>query len=316
MPLDPESASVLRAMTETFPAYDTMAPAELRAVLKERPALGEPERVGRIDDRSIPGPDGPIDVRIYWPAGDAPASGWPLVVFFHGGGWVICDLDSHDPSCRNITNAVETVVVSVDYRLAPEHPFPAGIEDCYAALVWAAGAAGELSADPSRILVAGDSAGGNLAAVVALMAKDRGGPPLIGQFLVYPVIAADFDSPSYRANGEDYFLTEKMMRWFWEQYVPGLRDAGHRYVSPITADVLSGLPPAVVVTGELDPLQIEGEAYAKALAAAGLPTWSRCYEGGFHGFFSLFIAPAKRAREESFAALRSRVAGAGLPSST
>jgi acetyl esterase len=292
-----------------------MAAADLRAALRQRPALGEVEPVGRLENRTIRGPNGPIDIRVYWPHGDPPAGGWPLVVFFHGGGWVICDLDSHDPSCRTITNAVDAVVVSVDYRLAPEHPFPAGPEDCFAGLTWAAGSTAELGADPARIVVAGDSAGGNLAAVVALMAKDRGGPALAGQFLVYPVIAADFDSPSYRDNGEGYFLTEKMMRWFWDQYVPGLADAGHRYVSPITADDLSGLPPAIVVTGELDPLRSEGEAYAAALAKAGVPTWSRCYEGGFHGFFSLFITAAKRAREESLSALGSLLAGEGLPQS-
>src|SRR5438876_10358705 len=163
MALDPESAAILQAMTDAFPAYDTLSPTDLRAALRERPALGEPETVGRVENRSIPGPDGPIDVRIYWPAGGAPSGGWPLVVFFHGGGWVICDLDSHDPACRTITNAIDAVVVSVDYRLAPEHPFPAATEDCHAALAWAAASAHDLSADPDSVVVAGDSAGGNLA---------------------------------------------------------------------------------------------------------------------------------------------------------
>jgi acetyl esterase len=197
------------------------------------------------------------------------------------------------------------VVLSVDYRLAPEHRFPAAAEDAYAATAWAFAHAAELGAVPSRLAVAGDSAGGNLAAVVPLMARDRGGPPLRSQVLVYPAVDCAQNTPSCRDNGEGYFLTAAHMRWYWEQYL-GAADGAHPYASPLRATDLRGLPPAYVVTAEFDPLRDEGEAYAQRLRDAGVPVIVRRYDGMFHGFFSLadLLPAAREANVAVFAALR------------
>jgi acetyl esterase len=223
-------------------------------------------------------------VRIYTP--DAP-SPRPVVAFFHGGGFVICSVETHDGLARRLVNALGAVVVSVEYRLAPEARCPAAAEDCYAATQWVHEHAAELGADPARLMVAGDSAGGNLAAVVSLMAREQGGPPITSQVLVYPVIDAACDAPSYAENGEGYFLEATGMRWFWDHYLGPDGDGEHQNASPIRARDLSGLPPAVVITAEFDPLRDEGEAYAKALQAAGVPVVARRYDGMIHGFVSM-----------------------------
>jgi len=308
VPLDPAAKALMDAMDQAFPQVETMTGAEARAHVKRMVAslATDPEAVARVENRSVPGPDGPVPVRIYWPQ-TAPPAPLPALVYFHGGGWVICDLDTHDPTCRAITNNVGCVVVSVDYRLAPEHKFPAAAEDAYTATLWAAGNATDLGVDATRIAVGGDSAGGNLTAAVALMARDRHAPELVFQLMVYPVTdIVAMDTPSHRDNGEGYFLTTAAMEWYRRQYLTDLSEASHPYASPLHADDLSGLPPALVITAELDPLRDEGEAYASRLLASGVPAVASRYDGVFHGFFSLgtLLDAAKQANEEAYAALR------------
>ncbi|MFB6123685.1 MAG: alpha/beta hydrolase [Haloferacaceae archaeon] len=218
-------------------------------------------------DLSIPGPDGELRVRTYTPAGDGP---FPVFVYLHGGGWVRSGLDTHDAVCRTFADRVGCAVVAVDYRRAPEHPFPAAAVDCYAATEWVAEFATVFGGDPGRVAVGGDSAGGNLAAVVAQMARDRDGPTLARQVLVYPVVDHAFDTPSYAENADAPILTRRSMEWYWEQYLEHDFDGMHPYASPIRATDLSNLPPATVITAGYDPLRDEGEAYAEALADAGV----------------------------------------------
>jgi len=308
VPLDPAAKALMDAMDQAFPQVETMTGAEARAHVRRMVAslATDPEPVARVENRSVPGPDGPVPVRIYWPQ-TAPPAPLPALVYFHGGGWVICDLDTHDPTCRAITNNVGCVVMSVDYWLAPEHKFPAAAEDAYTATLWAAGNATDLGVDATRIAVGGDSSGGNLTAAVALMARDRHAPELVFQLMVYPVTdIVAMDTPSHRDNGEGYFLTTAAMEWYRRQYLTDLSEASHPYASPLHADDLSGLPPALVITAELDPLRDEGEAYASRLRASGVPAVASRYDGVFHGFFSLgtLLDAAKQANEEAYAALR------------
>jgi acetyl esterase len=227
-------------------------------------------------------------------------------VWFHGGGWVVGDLETADPTARHLTAGATCVVISVDYRLAPETKFPGAADDCYAATVWAAQQAPRLNGDPSKIAVGGDSAGGNLAAAVALMARERGGLSLAFQLLVYPVTARDFDMPSYRQNAEGYGLTLDAMRWYWDHYLQHPDDASNPYAAPLVAENLKGLPPALVITAECDPLRDEGEAFAKRLQAAGVPTTYSRYNGMIHGFFGMaaVLDKGKQAVAEACAALQ------------
>lgn len=270
-------------LSTTFPDVggDCVDPVEARRILAERPEIPLPPiELASVEDRTVPGPAGDVPVRIYTPEGvtDEPT----VIVFSHGGGWALCGLDTHDRTTRRLAKELDAVVVSVDYRLAPEARCPAAAEDAYAATVWA-----EVHYRPRKLVVAGDSAGGNLAAVVALMARDQDGPAIDHQLLVYPVTDHAMDSPSYTENATGYFLTRAHMAWYWDQYLGPEGDGTHPYASPIRADDLSGLPPATVLTAELDPLRDEGEAYAAALAAAGTPTEVLRAEGLFHGFFGL-----------------------------
>jgi len=219
-----------------------------------------------------------------------------VLVYLHGGGWVLCSIETHDPTCRELANGAGCVVVSVGYRLAPEHRFPAPAEDCYAALEWVARNTASLGGDPARIALGGDSAGGNLTAAVTLMARDRGGPRLVHQLLVYPVLDHAFDTDSYRENADGLLLTRDMMRSFWASYLAREEDGRHPYASPLRASDLAGLPPAHVITAEYDPLRDEGEAYARRLAAAGVPCVQRRYDGMIHGFFG-FTQMVDRARD-------------------
>ncbi len=277
--------------------------AEMRRTLDETARLGPRPEVAAVADLEIPGPAGPIPARAYRPS---ERRDLPVLVYLHGGGWTICSLETHDVTCRQLANAAECLVVSVDYRLAPENPFPAAPEDCYAALAWTAEHAPALGGDPRRIAVGGDSAGGNLSAVVSLMARDRSGPQLCHQLLVYPVTDHSFDTDSYRENADGLLLSREMMQGFWGHYLARADDGRHPYASPLRAADLSGLPPAHVITAEYDPLRDEGEAYARRLAEAGVPVVQRRYDGMIHGFFGFtdFIDLAREAVDEVSRELR------------
>ena len=246
--------------------------------------------VSEVEDRTVPGYDGgpEVPVRIYRPKGEGP---FPTVVFYHGGGFVIGDLESHDITCRYLANETDSVVVAVDYRLAPEHPFPAAVEDCYAATTWAASAE-ELDGD-GNLAVMGDSAGGNLAAAVSLMARDLDGPDIDRQVLVYPATSRSDDWPSMTQFGEGYFLQAEDMDWFHDSYVPNEVHEANPYANPLEAADLSGLPPATVITAGFDPLRDQGAAYAEALAEAGVGVEYRNYEEMIHGFFTMLEGMAE-----------------------
>jgi acetyl esterase len=296
--LDPHIAALLEELDAGFPPVHTMTGAQARAVIRSRfvPAA-KPEPVAEVRDQVIPGPGGDIPIRIYRPDGDTDTL--PTLVYGHGGGFVFCDLDSHDGLCRYIANHVPAVVVSVAYRLAPEHRWPAAADDFYAATQWATNNASSLGGASDRIVVGGDSAGGNLAAVTALMARDRGGPPLAAQLLLYPVLAADFGTESYRLFGRGYYNPKPAMQWYWDQYVPVESDRAHPYATPGNAD-LDGLPSAVVVIAGHDPLRDEALDYVAALAAAGVPVARAQFDGAIHGFMSMpMLDIAQEARKQA-----------------
>ena len=296
MPVDPKLQAILDAGKALGrKPVELQTPAEARAERAEMVAqfVPMPEYAGvRVEDRAIVVADGgrEIGVRVYRPA--AEDSELPVVVFFHGGGFVVCTLETHDPYCRALSAEAGVVVVSVDYRLAPEHKFPAGVEDCLAATEWVLAHAGELGADGSRVFVAGDSAGGTLAAVVALLLRDKGVSGgvsglsgLAGQILLYPV-TAHYDPPtaSYLEMTEGYGLTRKGMMWFWDHYLNRRDEAFDYRAAPLLASSLRGLPRAFVVTAEYDVLRDEGQAYAKRLEEAGVDVTQVFAEGMNHGF--------------------------------
>jgi len=261
-------------------------------------------RLASVSNRTIPGPDGEIPVRIYTPRGEGP---FALLIFFHGGGFVVGSLDGCDSFCRTLCHTSGCLVISVGYRLAPEHKFPAATDDCLAATRWAVEHAVELHADPQRCVVAGDSAGGNLAAVTALRLREQGGPCLSGQLLIYPV--TDYylpPTPSYLTNGRGYWLTRELMIWFWDHYLNDAAEADHPFAAPLRASDLSRLPPALVITAEYDPLRDEGERYAQRLQQAGVPTRLSRYDGMIHGFLMLdgLFAESLRALDEMTAWLK------------
>ena len=307
MPLDPQAKALLDLMP-AMPDFTTLDLALVRAGMAAGVLnTGEPEAVAKVENRTIPGPAGQIPVRVYTPSGEGPHPG---LVFFHGGGFVLCNLDTHDGICRSLTNAAGCVVVSVDYRLAPEHPYPAAPEDCYAATQWVAKNGSELGIDVSRLAIGGDSAGGNLTAVTALLARDRGGPALRFQLMIYPVTDCGFETASYRENGDGYFLTTGMMRWFWDKYLADPKRAGEGYASPLRAANLANLPPGLCITAGYDPLRDEGEAYAERLRKAGVVVKTTRYPGMFHGFFGMTaqLDAARAAVAEAGAALRAALA--------
>jgi acetyl esterase len=259
--------------------------------------------VGEVEELTVPGGEGERPARLYRPERDA-AQPLPVLVFFHGGGFVIGDLDTHDNQARRLCRDLQALVISVDYRLAPEHPFPAPLDDCFAATRWIAEHATELGGDPRRIAIGGDSAGGNLATAVALRCRDEDGPALAAQLLIYPVTDLSTpDRPSRVENAEGYLLTDEDMTWFESSYVPD-GQATDPLASPLLAD-LEGLPPAVVVTAEYDPLRDEGDAYAEALRAAGVPVTHERFDGLIHGFFGMgpLSAACEQAATETCRAL-------------
>ena len=290
MPVVTELQLLLDQLAQAPVDIATVSPDEMRALYDAMSAMaGEPAEVGSVEDRTVPGPAGDVAVRVYRPDVDGSA---PVLVFLHGGGWVIGNVDSHDVTCRALCRDAETVVVSVDYRLAPEHPHPAAVDDAWAALTWVATHSDEIGGDADRIAVGGDSAGGNLAALLALRARDEGGPALVHQLLIYPVTDLSSEHPSWVENGEGYFLTADTMRWFISHYLGAGREHGDPTdprISPLLAPDLSGLPPAQVLTAEFDPLRDEGDAYAARLAEAGVPVDHVSHPGLVHGFIGMGV---------------------------
>ncbi|HMC68154.1 MAG TPA: alpha/beta hydrolase [Mycobacteriales bacterium] len=297
MPVDPQIAAILELMASAgAPSLASGSPEQARAAFRFTTVdMRDPANladVASIDNQQIPGPAGSIPVRIYRPAAEGPV---PTIVFFHGGGFVIGDLDTHDDHGRLLCRDVNAVVVSVDYRLAPEHKFPAGFEDCFAATQWAADSISSLGGDAARLAVAGDSAGGNLAAAVALAARERG-PSIAAQLLIYPgVDFTDDDTHASRIeNAEGYFLTADDMVWFREHYIADEHVTDPR-ASVLHAADLSGVAPAVIGVGEYDPLRDEGEAYAKKLSDAGVEVTLHRFDGMVHGFYGMGVLSAKAA---------------------
>src|SRR5215831_13881133 len=308
MPLDPQAKQVMEQLAALgFPPPHTVSPEQARMNAKARPRAAGPE-VARVENRRIPGPGSDIPVRIYTPAGAGP---FPILAWFHGGGWVVGDLESADPTARHLSVGAGCVVVSVDYRLAPETKFPGAADDSYAVTQWAATHAALINGDAERIAVGGDSAGGNLAAAVSLMARDRGGPGLVFQLLVYPVTQRDYTTSSYQSYADGYLLSRDSMQWYWDHYLHTPADAHNPYAAPLVAQDLGGLPPALVITAECDPLCDEGAAYARRLQAAGVPATYSCYTGMIHGFFGMpavldkgnqAVAEASAALQQAFTA--------------
>lgn len=293
----PEVRALIDAAAAQFPPLGTTMTdiAEVRAFFAARPRPAVPPLpVARVTDRDGDG----VPVRVYEGGTRADA---PVVVFCHGGGFVLCDLDSHDAFCRSIASATGATVVAADYRRAPEHPFPAAPEDAYTALRWAA-----RTHRGRRLAVAGDSAGAHLATVLTLLARDRGGPRIAFQALYYPMLDPARSRPSHRENAQGHFLTADHLRWYWDAYLPEPADRSHPYASPLAHADLSGLPPAHVVTAGLDPLRDDGIAYAEALAAAGVGVEHHHHPGMFHGFLSMAgaLPEGAAARDSAFAVLR------------
>ena len=284
------------------------SPKEARQLFREtRPAsTPTPPEIGAVKNLVAEGPGGPIPLRVYRPAGVAASAALPGLVYFHGGGWVIGDLDTHDALCRQLTAEAGITVVNVDYRLAPEHKFPAAADDAWAATRWTVAHASELGVDAGRLAVGGDSAGGNLAAVVALQARDAGAPAIKLQVLVYPVTDVSAETRSYHDFAEGYMLTRESMRWFTAHYLAAGGQATDWRVSPLRASSHTGLPPALVVTAGFDPLRDEGAAYAAKLQQAGVLVDYVCYGGMIHGFAGMgkLIETGNRAVSHVAATLR------------
>src|SRR6185437_4124580 len=304
MPLDPQAESWrARRLAENIPPLYTQTLADARAAdLAEILAgAGESEPVGEVVDQEMPGPDGLLPIRIYRPAGGGVR---PVLVYFFGGGWTLGQIDTCDGICRRLTNLVGCTVIAAGYRLAPEHKFPAAVQDCLAAVHWVSSHASELTVDPDRIAVGGDSAGGNLAAVVALQA----GELLCAQLLVYPNTLYGSDTPSMRDNDDPVLFNRRSVQWYWQHYLASPEDGRDPRASPLLAADHSGLPPALVITAEYDPLRDEGELYAEQLRAAGVPVELPRYDGMMHGFFTMsgVLDGGRQAVEQAAGFLRAR----------
>ncbi len=289
--LDPDAAAVLKAFREAGrPPYETLSAPEAREwYLKARfVANPEPPELASVEPLSATGPAGAIPMRLYKPLTLRQTDGLaPCLVFFHGGGWVIGDLDSHDVVCRTLAHEGQLVVISVDYRLAPEHKFPAAVDDAIAATDWIAANAATLGIDTSRLMVGGDSAGGNLAAIVCIHARDAGRPKIAGQVLIYPATDFRMTHPSHSEPETDCLLTHSVIRWFRDHYLTGAADVDSWRASPARMRNMAGLPPAYVLTAGADPLRDEGDEYAKRLGDAGVNVVYRTFPGQFHGFITM-----------------------------
>lgn len=316
--IDSDMQAVLDQLTEFKPPrIETLDFANARAVPTFKNAVEEmtsksattramnvampvmPEPVEKVEHLRIPTRDGEALARVYYPSDD---ENLPVIVYFHGGGWVIANLDVYEPSCRALCNAAEAIVVSVNYRQSPEAKFPAAINDAYDATQWVIQNASQFGGDSNRVAIAGESAGGNMATVTCLQAKDQGGLMPVAQLLVYPVTDTSMSQPSYAENEDTTPLHSSMMPWFMKYYLENDSDKTNKYVAPLMADNLSGLPPAIVITAEHDPLRDEGEQYAKKLADAGVSVKFQRYDGVVHEFFGLAGAVSKAADAVKFAA--------------
>ncbi len=314
MPLDPQAEMLLGLVKQAnLPEFWQLTPRQAREQFALRALkLVAKADIHRTEDRRIPGPDRDIANRIYWPREAKPAELFPVLLWFHGGGFVIGDLDTHDSACRLLANQADCMVVAVDYRLAPEFKFPAAVDDSHAAVRWVALHAKEIGADPERIAVGGDSAGANLATVVSILARDEGHPKLSFQLLVYPCTAPEPEMPSQRKFAEGYLLTRNSIVWFYQQYLRNQRDTKDFRFAPLVTDDLSSLPPALVLVAGYDPLRDEGVEYAKRLIEAGNRVALVNYEGMIHGFFIAggVLDAARRAVAQSAVALREAFAQA------
>ncbi|MBA2486857.1 MAG: alpha/beta hydrolase [Nitrospira sp.] len=292
---DSQMKAVLDELTELSPKpIETLSADDAREqptpgdavmkLLKKQGKSTDPQPVGDVENRKIPGADGKIPVRVYTPEGTGP---FPIIVYYHGGGWVIATIDTYDSSARALASAANAIVVAVEYRKAPEYRFPAAHEDAYTAYVWTLEHAQEIKGDSSKVAVAGESAGGNLAAAVSMMARDRGKPLPVHQLLIYPVAGYDFNTPSYQKNANAKPLNKAMMPWFFEKYLRSPSDAEHPHISLTKAANLQGLPPATIIAAEIDPLQSEGRQYADKLQATGVPVTYKNFPGVTHEFFGM-----------------------------
>jgi len=286
VPLDPQVQIILQQETERgLPPYNELSPLEARQQMLSLSPPVDPElSVRKVDDLRISGPLNEIPIRLYYPEGTSP---YPVIVYFHGGGWVIGNLETHNAICHALAKTSGCLVAAVDYRLAPEHRYPAAIEDAYAATSWICKNAGRIQADPLRMAVMGESAGGALATVVSMMARDQDDRRIALQVLVYPVTDNNFNTSSYLNYGEGYSLTRDLMIWFWNHYLGNKENAGQPYASPLRAENLSNLPDALILTAEYDPLCDEGESYAKKLQESGVNVTLTRYDGMIHGFFRM-----------------------------
>ena len=289
--LDPDAAFVFKAFQEAGrPAYETLSPDEAREYYRQARFISNPEppELKSVAPLAIPAPHGSIPGRIYTPTKLRQTDGLaPCLVFFHGGGWVIGDLDTHDVVCRKLADEGQLIVISIDYRRAPEHKFPAAVDDAIAATAWIATHAKEFGIDASRLVVGGDSAGGNLATVVAIAARDGNGPAISGQVLIYPATDFTMAHPSHSEPETSILLTHSVIRWFRDHYLNGTADVHDWRASPALARTLVGLPPAYVLTAGADPLRDEGDDYARRLEQAGVAVTHRTFPGQFHGFFTM-----------------------------
>lgn len=299
MALDPQAQRLLDAAQGLAPV-ETLSVLEARARFIEAfRSRGEPESVWKVEDRVIQSHGGAIPIRLYTPRGGA---GLPVLAYFHGGGGVVGCIDTHDALCRMLANEAGCIVVAVDYRLAPEHKYPAGLNDCFAATRWIVDQAATFRGDPCRVAIGGDSAGASLAAGLALMARERGGPDIVAQLLFYPMMDHfDPPKPSHEENGSGYFLTLSGMRWFLDHYLPHDFDRTDPYLFPLQCKDLRYLPPAVILTAEYDPLRDDGKCFAEQLRKAGVPVYYKCVEGMMHGFTVMYkrLDKAKSAIKEA-----------------
>jgi acetyl esterase len=308
MPLDRQAEIILGLVkSANVPELWQLTPAQAREQYMLRVAkLATKEPVFRSFDRRIPGPGQDLTIRVYEPREAKPGEKLPVLLWFHGGGFVIGNLDTHDHACRALATQAECLVVAVDYRLAPECKFPAAVDDCMAALRWLALHAVEIGGDPSRIAVGGDSAGANLATVCAIVARNDGYPKLAHQLLIYPCTAPEPETPSHRKFAEGYLLTRNTITWFYKQYLRSPRESNDFRFAPLIAEDLSSLPPSLVLVAGYDPLRDEGVDYAKRLVEAGNRVTLVNYEGMIHGFLLMggAVDAAKRALRQSADALR------------